>query len=134
MAKSLAKLAESMTSEGKEKIKTESKIFILKHGYFCKAYFSLSKTDQEWILEYMCSGKGVIPYEMIKSFDSLNIRPADGEFFSIEGLYSSLKDYIISEEEYASVRNFYTFDENEKFSRPKHTVQFSRYDYFVRNI
>ena len=43
---SLAKLAESMTDEEKEKIKTESKSFILRDDYFCRAFF-LSKTDQE---------------------------------------------------------------------------------------
>ena len=36
---SLAKLAESMTDEEKEKIKTESKNFILRDDYFCRAFF-----------------------------------------------------------------------------------------------
>ena len=45
---------------------------------------------------------------MIKSFNSLDTKPADGEFFSIEDFYSSLKNSIISEEEYTSVKKFYT--------------------------
>ena len=40
---SLEKLAETMTSEEKEKIKRESKIFILRHNYFCRVSFSLKK-------------------------------------------------------------------------------------------
>ena len=44
---SLAELAESMTVEEKERIKTRSKNFILRHDYFCKTFFSLSKTDQD---------------------------------------------------------------------------------------
>ena len=52
----------------------------------------------------MSSGKGVIPYEMMNSFDSLNI-VSKGEFFSIEDFYSSLKNSVITEEEHLSVKN-----------------------------
>ena len=58
---SLVKLAESMTEEEQEKIKTESKKFILRHNSFCKVFFCLKEQEQEYILNYMCSGKGVIP-------------------------------------------------------------------------
>ena len=77
----LAKLAETITSEEKEKIKRECKNFILQHNCICRRFFTLKESDREWILDYLCSGKGVIPYEMINSFDSLNIVPADNEFF-----------------------------------------------------
>ena len=76
----LAKLAETMTFEGKEKIKRECKNFILQHDYFCSTFFTIKESDREWISNYLCSRKGVIPYEMINSFDSLNIVPAEGEF------------------------------------------------------
>ena len=97
-----------MTDEEKGKIQTESKEFILKHDYFCKVLFSITKTEQDWILNYMCSGKDVIQYEMMNSFNSLNITPGDDEFFKIEEFYSSLKNFIISEEEYNSVQKNYT--------------------------
>ena len=31
--------------------------------------------DEKWILDYLASGKGMIPYQMINDFDSLNITP-----------------------------------------------------------
>ena len=31
--------------------------------------------DVDWILEYLSSGKGTIPYQMITDFDSLDIKP-----------------------------------------------------------
>ena len=67
------KLAETMTCEEKEKIKRESKNFILQHYYFCSTFFMLKESDCQRILNYLCSGKGVIPYEIINSFGSLNI-------------------------------------------------------------
>ena len=62
-----------MTCEEKEKIKRECKNFILQHYYFCSTCFMLKERDCQRILNYLCSGKGVIPYEIINSFDSLNI-------------------------------------------------------------
>ena len=54
-----------MTDQEKEKTKIESRKFIKKHDRFGKIFKDLLKTDQDWILEYMSSGKGVIPYEMM---------------------------------------------------------------------
>ena len=104
---SLAKLEESMTDEEKEKIKKESKKLSLKHNYFGKVFPTLPSNDQEWILKYMSSGKGVIPYEMTDSFDSLNIVPKD-EYFFMEDFYSSLKHSVITEEEHSSVKKLYS--------------------------
>ena len=104
---SLAKLAESMTNQDKEKIENESKKLIERHDYFGKILKDLLKTDQDWILQYMSSGKGVIPYEMMNSFESLDIVP-NGEFFTIEDFYSSLKNSVITAEEHAFVKKFYT--------------------------
>lgn len=44
---------------------------------------------------------------MITDFDSLNISP-EKEFFSYDDFYSHMKDSVISEEDYANVKNFYT--------------------------
>ena len=47
---------------------------------------------------------------MIKSFYAIR-KPSDGEFFSIEDFYSSLKNSIISAEEYAAVKKSCTLME-----------------------
>ena len=55
----------------------------------------------------MSQGKGVIPYEMKNSFESLNITPTD-DFFSIDDFYSSQKNSVITKEEHASIKKLYT--------------------------
>lgn len=44
---------------------------------------------------------------MITDFDSLNISP-EKEFFSYDDFYSHVKDSVISGEDYADVKKFYT--------------------------
>ena len=39
------------------------------------ARLSYTQEDQEWVSNYLFSGKGTIPYEMITRFDSLDIVP-----------------------------------------------------------
>ena len=51
----------------------------------------MNQTDQEWVLNYISSGKGTIPYQLISDFDSLNISP-EKEFLSYDNFYSHLKD------------------------------------------
>ena len=41
----------------------------------------LNGENEKWILDYLASGKGMIPYQLITDFESLNIRP-EKEFFS----------------------------------------------------
>ena len=36
--------------------------------------------QQDWILDYLTSGKGIIPYQTITSLDSLEMTPKDGDF------------------------------------------------------
>ena len=56
----------------------------------------------------MSNGKSVIPYELIKNQNDLNISPTyDNDFFNINDFYSSLKNKIISQEDYESVKKFY---------------------------
>ena len=62
--------------------------------------------DEKWILEYLSSGKGTIPYQMITDFDSLNIKP-EKDFFEHEKFYSCLKEDNISTEEYENVKKFF---------------------------
>ena len=52
--------------------------------------------------------KGVIPYEMINSFDSLNIILAVSEFFKKDVFHSAPKTSIVAHEVYESVKKFYT--------------------------
>ena len=59
----------------------------MKNEKFKKCSFE----DREWILNYLSSGKGIIPYEMIKRFDTLDITiPEDADFFLPHHFYSSL--------------------------------------------
>lgn len=58
--------------------------------------------DENWILEYLASGKGMIPYQMITDFNSFEIMPKD-EFFEYDDFYSCLKEKNITKEEYKNV-------------------------------
>ena len=40
-----------------------------------KNFITLNKTDQEWVLNYLLTGKGSIPYELVTDLDSFNISP-----------------------------------------------------------
>ena len=72
-----------------------------------KKFSRCSENDQKWITDYLSSGKGVIPYETITTFDSLNISPQSDQFFPIYYFYSDLKDDIISSEDYEKVKKFW---------------------------
>ena len=63
--------------------------------------------DEKWILDYLASGKGMIPYQMINDFDSLNITP-EKDFFEYDKFYSTLKEKNISREEYENVKFSFT--------------------------
>ena len=82
---SLASLAESMADQERENVRKMCRI------YLATKLVLLSQKDEDWILDYLSSGKGVIPYRMITNFDSLNIEPENGEFFKLEDFYSTLK-------------------------------------------
>ena len=45
-----------------------------------KNFIVLNKTDQEWVLNYLSTGKGTIPYGLVTDFDSFNISP-EKDFF-----------------------------------------------------
>ena len=54
----------------------------------CKKFLAdklmfLNEENEKWILDYLASGKGMIPYQLITDFESLNIR-LEKEFFHIE--------------------------------------------------
>ena len=58
------------------------------------------------MLEYLSSGKGTIPYELISDFDSLNISP-NKDFFEMHEFYSNMKNSVLSAEDYENVKKFY---------------------------
>ena len=40
----------------------------------------LTDEDEQWVLDYLSSGKGMIPYQMITDLNSLKITPKE-DFF-----------------------------------------------------
>ena len=101
---SLLSLANSLTDNENKSIQMECLKCISKDESLLRKF---TENDQKWITNYLSSGKGAIPYEMITTFDSLNISPQKGEFFQPELFYSDLKDDIISREEYENVKKFW---------------------------
>ena len=74
-------LADSMTDTERENVRNICRKFLAEKWLF------LNEEDEKWVLDYLASGKGMIPYQMITDFESLNIRP-EKEFFSHQDFYS----------------------------------------------
>ena len=100
-------MAGTMTDQERLSIKKECKKFIRKDTKLNEKLKKCSVKEQEWVLNYLSAGKGVIPYEMITRFDSLDIAPENDFFFLPHHFYSSLKDTIISKEDYDLVKKLY---------------------------
>ena len=98
---SLGSLADSMTDMERENLRKVCRRFLAEKLMF------LTDEDEKWVLDYLSSGKGMIPYQMITDFDSLQITPEDGSFKQ-DDFYSSLKEKNISLEEYENVKKFFT--------------------------
>ena len=97
---SLGNLAASMTDTEKNNIKEAFEMVLAYRLFFCE-----SMEGREWILDYLASGKGTIPYQTITDLDSLSKRPpCDSDFFNKESFYSTLREKNISEEEYQNVK------------------------------
>ena len=84
-------------------IRTECEKFIRKDENSFKKFNSCTKEDQEWVLSYLSTGKETIPNEIITRYDSLDISQ-DGNVFLPHHFYSSLKDDIMTMEEYKNVK------------------------------
>ena len=50
----------------------------------------LNDNNEKWVLDYLASGKGMIPYQMITDFDALNVQP-EKDYFDYDSFYSNLK-------------------------------------------
>ena len=91
-----------MTDIEKNNIKETFERVLAYRLFFCE-----SMEETEWILDYLASGKGTIPYQTITDLDSLSKRPpCDSDFFDKESFYSTLREKNISEEEYKMLKNF----------------------------
>ena len=97
---SLGSLADSMTDTERENVRNICRNFLAEKLLF------LNEEDKKGVTDYLASGKGMIPYQMITDFESLNISP-EKEFSSHQDFYSCLKDKNISEEDYENVKKFF---------------------------
>ena len=84
-----------MQKNCKKQPKISQKIFLVlkknKNGYLI-----ISRPERELYL-----------YEMITRYHSLYIAPENGQFFLPHKFYSSLKDNVVTDEEYENVKKFY---------------------------
>ena len=65
-----------------------------------------NEEQEKWVLDYLSSGKGIIPYQTINNFDSLKIAPKD-YFFDQKDFYSSLNKKNINEKEFEDVKKLF---------------------------
>ena len=96
-----------MTDDEKKLVKKECEKFTRNDPSLNLRFNLCTKDEQYWVPNYFSGGKGTIPYEMITSFDSLNITPENDKFFRKYQFNSDLKDDTISDKEYENVKKFY---------------------------
>ena len=76
-------LAASMEPTENQYIKRSIIVFLETRPKFSFKYSTLTFDNKKWVVDYLPSGKGVIPYEMIKQWEDLNIATSLTEnFFS----------------------------------------------------
>ena len=63
-----------------------------------KSFKFLNDKNKDWVLTYLLDGKGVIPYEKLRSYEDLKARP-DDEFFAKSKFFSWLRNEIKSNKE-----------------------------------
>ena len=68
----------------------------------------LNLKDEKWVLEYLASGKGMIPYQLITDFESLNMRP-EKEFFRHKDFYSCLKEKTLLKKSMKTLKSSLNF-------------------------
>ena len=118
-------LASSVGEIDKENIRKSMTIFLKIHNYFWKFFGSLTDEHEDWMLGYFCEGKGVIPYEKLRCYSNLEVRPDKGNFFEKTEFYSSLKNEIISDNDYENVKKI-LIDAHEIFFQLKGRLQHVR--------
>ena len=71
--------AASMEPTEHENIRKFITAFLETYPRFSFKYSTLSFENKKWVVDYLSGGKGVIPYEMIKQWEDLNIAPTANE-------------------------------------------------------
>ena len=104
--RSLAELTSSMDLEEIEKAKIVMNSFLKNHHYFSNIWPLVSPNKQTEILNLTCSGKGVIPYELVTTITSFFLKP-ENEFWSKTEFYSELKQKHVGDEEYEQSKFLY---------------------------
>ena len=97
-----------LTDKGKSAISRESKNFTKNDPKLPKKHLSCTEEEQKRILNYLSTGKGIVPYESITRYDSLDIIPENGQFFLPHKFYSSIKDTTMTNEEYENKKIYQT--------------------------
>ena len=87
---SLSSLAKNASEIEEKNIRASCLKFIEKNETYSATFNSLPDNDKNWILDYLCRGKGVIPYEKIKTHQDLE-SILKNDFFSKTDFYSSIK-------------------------------------------
>lgn len=103
---SLSYLAKNANENGKINIGHPCRKFIEKNDTYSCVFNSLSEGNNNWVLDYLCGGKGIIPYKIIKTFDDVDCAP-ESESFTKTEFYSSLRNKIINNEDYENVKDFW---------------------------
>ena len=94
-----------MTNNEKLAIKKECKKIILRDESLSKKLNTCTEKDKEWFLNCLSTGKGTIPYEIITRYNSSEISPEEENFFLPNNFCSSLKDAIMTKEEYEKLKS-----------------------------
>ena len=105
----LSKLARSTKPAEKKRIFSLFLDYLgFQHPYNSTFFLhDLLEEDRTFVLDYLCSGKGCFPHEIITGFTSLSVKPDDGDFWSIETFYSRLRDEGISQKVWEGCRELY---------------------------
>ena len=90
-----------MTDKERKNVRNTCRSFIIEKLLY------MSEEDEKFVLDYLCSGKGVIPYQMIKKLNFLELQPENGDFFEQKDFYSTLNEKNITDEEYTEVKKFF---------------------------
>lgn len=100
-------LTEGLPKSEKFVIQREFTKFIKKDENLSKKINICTEKDQEWMLNYLLSGRRRVPYKMITEYDSLNIS-AENNFFFLSHCFCSdlVENAPITSKDYANIKKF----------------------------
>ena len=85
-------MAKNASEFEKENIRILLLKFIQNSEIYLRPFSSLVKKKKNWMLDYLCEGIGVFPYEKIKSQEDIDAVLEGVFFFSKTEFYRSLKN------------------------------------------